>query len=179
MRIDANRIRNGSMIEYNDTILLVIEFKMNQDSITVKAKDFLKKEIVRHEFSLSDSFELVRFEQKEVEYSYEEEGVYSFLDTQTYDLFTLTKEQLPDTFKYIREGDACKLRFYKGRVMDVEGPTFVELKVTGFASSVKGLKAGEKMAILETGAEIIVPSKVCVNEIIYIDTRTDQYLYTL
>lgn len=85
---------------------------------------------------------------------------------------------LPDSFKFVKEEMMCKLVSYKGKVFNVEPPTFVELEVTDTDPGFAGNTATNtlKPATLETGAEIKVPLFIDRGDVIKIDTRTGEYL---
>jgi elongation factor P len=62
--------------------------------------------------------------------------------------------------------------------MEVELPNSIVLEVTQTDPGVKGDTAtgGTKPAILETGAQVMVPLFISIGERIKVDTRTDAYL---
>ena len=66
----------------------------------------------------------------------------------------------------------------KDKVLEVELPISITLKVTETDPGVKGDTAsgGTKPAILETGAQVMVPLFISVGEMIKVDTRNDSYL---
>ena len=70
------------------------------------------------------------------------------------------------------------IQFYNGAAFSVEAPNFVELEVTETDPNFKGDTAtgGNKPAILETGARIMVPMFVNVGDRIRVDTRTQEYM---
>ena len=72
----------------------------------------------------------------------------------------------------------CKIISYKGTVLGVEPPTFVELQVTSTEPGFAGNTATNtlKPATLETGAEIKVPLFINEGDVLKIDTRTGEYL---
>lgn len=67
---------------------------------------------------------------------------------------------------------------WQDQVLEVELPNSVVLEVTQTDPGVKGDTAtgGTKPAIVETGAQVMVPLFISVGEKIKIDTRTDTYL---
>ena len=67
---------------------------------------------------------------------------------------------------------------WNDKVLEVELPISVSLKVTQTDPGVKGDTAsgGTKPAILETGAQVMVPLFISVGEMIRVDTRNDSYL---
>lgn len=100
------------------------------------------------------------------------------MDMETYDMIPVSKDSLPDNFKFVKEEMMCKLLSYKGKVFSVEPPMFVELKITHSEPGVRGNTAQgtTKPATLETGATIKVPLFINEGEVIRIDTRTGEYL---
>ena len=117
-------------------------------------------------------------ERKDMEYSYEDGGLYYFMDTETWEQIPISADILGDSFKFVKENMVCKILSYKGNVFGVEPPNFVELKVTKTDPGFKGDTAtnATKPATLETGAEIKVPLFIDVGEVIQIDTRTGEYM---
>lgn len=129
-------------------------------------------------FNPTDKFEPAMVERKSMQYLYNDGEFYHFMDNETFEQAPLTYEQVEDAIKFIRENDTVTIRFYKGNVIDVEAPNFVELEVIEAEPSVKGNSASNitKKAVVETGAEVNVPLFVNVGDTIKIDTRTGEYL---
>ena len=70
------------------------------------------------------------------------------------------------------------IKFFKGEPFSVEAPNFVELTVAETEPGFKGdtATAGNKPAILETGAKVMVPLFIREGEKIRVDTRTGEYM---
>jgi elongation factor P len=100
------------------------------------------------------------------------------MDQETYEQIPLNHSQVEDALRYVKENSMAKIRFFKGEAFSVEPPNFVELKVVDTEPGFKGdtATAGTKPATLETGAVISVPLFVNVDEVVRIDTRTDEYM---
>ena len=113
-----------------------------------------------------------------MEYSYEDGGLYYFMDPESYEMIPVDSSNLSDNFKFVKENMTCKILSYKGNVFGVEPPTFVTLQVPktdpGFAGNTA--TNATKPATVETGAEIKVPLFIDEGEMINIDTRTGEYL---
>jgi elongation factor P len=100
------------------------------------------------------------------------------MDNETFEQVALTKDQIGDTLKFVKENEVCKLCSYKGSVFSVEPPLFVELEITDTEPGFKGNTAtgATKPAIVETGAQIAVPLFVNQGDRVRIDTRTGEYM---
>ncbi|PKU74478.1 hypothetical protein MA16_Dca003681 [Dendrobium catenatum] len=98
--------------------------------------------------------------------------------TATYEETRLSDAEVGDKMKWLKEGTACNLLFWNGRVIDFELPITVKLTVTDVDPGLRGdtAQGGSKPATLETGAVVNVPLFVERGEEIMIDTRTGQYM---
>ena len=96
-----------------------------------------------------------------------ESGDYVFMDMTSFEETRLTSEQIGKGAKYLKEGMEVNVIFYNGKVLEVELPISITLKVTE-TDPVKGDTAsgGTKPAILETGAQVMVPLFISVGEMI-------------
>ena len=96
----------------------------------------------------------------------------------TYDQITLSPEVLSDATKYLVEDMEIQLEVFEGKIMGIELPKSVVLKVVDTPPSFKGdtVSGGGKPATLETGLVVTVPVFVEPGEEIVVDTRTGLYL---
>ena len=113
-----------------------------------------------------------------LQHTYVESGDYVFMDMTSFEETRLTSEQIGKGAKYLKEGMEVNVIFHNGKVLEVELPISITLKVTETDPGVKGDTAsgGTKPAILETGAQVMVPLFISVGEMIKVDTRNDSYL---
>ena len=113
-----------------------------------------------------------------MQYLYGDDDFYNFMDVETYDQISLTKDAVGDALKFVKENEMCKICSHNGNVFAVEPPLFVELEITDTEPGFKGDTAtgATKPAIVETGAKVMVPLFVEIGNVIKIDTRTGEYL---
>ena len=181
--VSAGDFRNGVTFEMEGNVLQIIEFqhvKPGKGAAFVRAKvrNVITGSVVERTFNPNDKFPTAYVERKDMEYSYNDGGLYYFMDPESYDLIPINESDLPDSFKFVKENMTCKILSYKGNVFGVEPPNFVELQVTKTDPGFKGDTATNttKPATLETGAEVKVPLFIDEGEMIQIDTRTGEYL---
>ncbi len=181
--VTAGDFRNGVTFEMEGNVYQIIEFqhvKPGKGAAFVRAKirNVIAGSVVERTFNPNDKFPTAFVERKEMEYSYSDEGLYYFMDPETYELVPINQSELGDNFKFVKENMVCKVLSYKGKVFGVEPPTFVELEVTKTDPGFKGDTAtnATKPATLETGAEIRVPLFIDEGDMIRIDTRTGEYM---
>ncbi|MCI7334814.1 MAG: elongation factor P [Oscillospiraceae bacterium] len=181
--VSAGDFRNGVTFEMEGNVLQIIEFqhvKPGKGAAFVRAKvrNVITGAVVERTFNPNDKFPTAYVERKDMEYSYNDGGLYYFMDPESYELIPINESDLPDSFKFVKENMTCKILSYKGNVFGVEPPNFVELQVTKTDPGFKGDTATNttKPATLETGAEVKVPLFIDEGEMIQIDTRTGEYL---
>ena len=181
--VSAGDFRNGVTFEMEGNVLQIIEFqhvKPGKGAAFVRAKvrNVITGSVVERTFNPNDKFPTAFVERKDMEYSYNDGGLYYFMDPESYELIPINESDLPDSFKFVKENMTCKILSYKGNVFGVEPPNFVELQVTKTDPGFKGDTATNttKLATLETGAEVKVPLFIDEGEMIQIDTRTGEYL---
>ena len=100
------------------------------------------------------------------------------MDTETFDQLPLNHDKVEEAIQYITENMNVTIKFFKGEPFSVEAPNFVELTVAETEPGFKGdtATAGNKPAILETGAKVMVPLFISEGEKIRVDTRTGEYM---
>ena len=100
------------------------------------------------------------------------------MDMETYDQLAVNADVVGDSLKFVKENETVKVISHQGNVFAIEPPITVELRVTETEPGVKGDTAtgATKPAIVETGAQIMVPLFVNQDDVLKIDTRTGEYL---
>ncbi len=181
--ISANDFRKGITFEIDGQPYVVVDFqhvKPGKGAAFVRTtyRNIITGATREEAFNPSDRFNRARIEKKNMQYLYNDGANYIFMDNETYEQLELSNEQVQDVMMYVRENDSVDVRFYDGRVIDVEAPNFVELEIVEAEPGVRGDSASNitKKATLETGAVVNVPLFVNVGDTVKVDTRTGEYL---
>jgi len=181
--ISSNDFRTGTTIELDGQVWRVVEFlhvKPGKGSafVRTKLKSVQSGNVVEKTFRAGESVQQAILEKSNLQHTYVESGDYVFMDMTSFEETRLTSEQIGKGAKYLKEGMEVNVIFHNGKVLEVELPISITLKVTETDPGVKGDTAsgGTKPAILETGAQVMVPLFISVGEMIKVDTRNDSYL---
>ncbi|NMA06210.1 MAG: elongation factor P [Ruminococcaceae bacterium] len=181
--ISAGDFRNGVTFEEDGNVYQIIEFQHVKPGkgaafVRTKIKNVMTGSVTEKTYSPSEKFESAYIERREMGYSYNDSGLYYFMDNETYEMIPISESDLPENFRFIKENMNVKVLSYKGNVFGLELPMFVELTVIETEPGFKGNTATNtlKPAILETGAEVRVPLFIEEGEKIRIDTRTGEYM---
>lgn len=181
--ISAGDFRNGITFEFEGNVYQVVEFQHVKPGkgaafVRTKMKNVITGAVVERSFNPTEKVEKAHIERKDMEYLYEDSGLYYFMDQETYEQMPLSEDQLGDALKFVKENMVVTILSYKGSVFSVEPPNFVELKVIETEPGIKGNTASNvtKPAKVETGATITVPMFINEGDMIKIDTRTSEYM---
>ena len=181
--VSAGDFKNGLTIEYENSVYQIIEFQHVKPGkgaafVRTKLKNVISGGVVETAFRPTDRLENAIIDRKAMQYLYSDGDMFYFMDNETYEQIALNSDQIGDALKFVKENEECRICSYKGSVFSVEPPLFVELEITDTEPGFKGNTAtgASKPAIVETGAQVMVPLFVNTGERIKIDTRTGEYL---
>ncbi len=181
--ISAGDFRNGITIELDSNVFQIIEFQHVKPGkgaafVRTKLKNIKSGGVVEKTFRPTEKCPQARIDRKEMQYLYSDGDMFNFMDVETYDQISLTREEIGDSLKFVKENEMVKMLSHNGSVFAIEPPLFVELEVTETEPGFKGDTAtgASKPATVETGATVSVPLFVEIGDKIKIDTRTSEYL---
>ena len=181
--ISAGDFRNGITFEMDGNVFSIIEFqhvKPGKGAAFVRAKirNVISGAVTERTFNPNDKYPTAFIERKDMEYLYSDGDLYYFMDNETYDQIPVSKDTVGDSLKFVKENEEVTVVSYQNNPFSIEPPLTVELQITESEPGVKGNTAtgATKPAILETGAQVMVPLFVEQGEVIKIDTRTGEYL---
>jgi len=175
--------KNGRAIVVDGQVHLILWFQHHKPGkggamMRTKLKNLATGSIVEKTFRAGTKFEAVRLIKKKMEYLYREGENLVFMDNKTYEQITLKASQIGKGISFLKENTRVELLTCKGKILGLELPITVSLRVTHTEPGLKGNRAtsGTKPATLETGAIIQVPLFINTGDVIKIDTRTGEYL---
>jgi elongation factor P len=181
--INVSELRKGVNIELDGQLMSVIEFehiKMGRGGalVRLKVRNLRSGAIFERTFSASEKFRRIYMDHRKAQYSYSEDELYHFMDTETFEDIPVAGRTIGDDVKWLKENINVELLTYDNEVIAVELPISVEYTITQTDPGFKGDTAsgGTKPAILETGAKVNVPLFVNQGDVIRVDTRDGSYL---
>ena len=181
--VSAGDFRNGVTLEMDGNIYQIIEFQHVKPGkgaafVRTKLKNIINGGVVEKTFRPTEKFENAHIDRKEMQYLYNDGDLYYFMDTETFDQIAVNADTVGDSLKFVKENENVKVSSYQGEVFAIEPPLNVELVITETEPGFKGdtAQGATKPAIVETGAQVMVPLFVEQDDKIKIDTRTGEYL---
>lgn len=181
--ITAGDFKNGVTIEYDGNVYQIIEFQHVKPGkgaafVRTKLKNIVNGGVIEKSFRPTEKFDMAHISRVNMQYLYNDGDLYYFMDVETYEQIAVSKEDVGDSLKFVKENEEVKICSYKGNVFAIEPPLNVELEITETEPGFKGDTAtgATKPAVVETGTTVYVPLFVEQGDKIKIDTRTGDYL---
>ncbi|HEX8938853.1 MAG TPA: elongation factor P [Candidatus Limnocylindrales bacterium] len=180
--ISTGELRKGVVIELDNDLWQILDYhhiKMGRGSaqVRIKLRNVRKGSIVDRSFQAGDRWPRAQLDRRQVQFLYRDGDDFHFMETDSYEQFMLTAEQLGDAVQYLKDGMTLDRTSYQGETIGVELPVTVDLVVAetepGFAGDTQ--TGARKPATTETGLVVQVPIFVGAGDTIRIDTRTGEY----
>ena len=181
--VTTNDIRVGMKVEVEKEpyLILINEFVKpgkGQAFNRIKMKNMINSRVIERTYKSGEKLDLADVEERQMRFVYKEADGAVFMDEKTFDQISIANDVIGDNQQWLMEETVFQVVFYKGAVIEITPPTFMEMLITETAPGVRGDTSGRvlKPAITETGAKIQIPIFVEEGEKIKIDTRTCEYV---
>ena len=180
--ISTGDLKKGVVIQLDGEIWQILDYhhiKMGRGSaqVRIKLRNVKRGQTVERSFQAGEKWPRAYLENRQVQYLYGDGNDFNFMDTSSYEQFSMTRDQLGDAAQYLVEGMMVDRTSYEGETIGVELPVTVDLRVTGTEPGFAGDTASgaRKPATTESGLVVQVPLFVQIGDTIRIDTRTGDY----
>jgi elongation factor P len=183
-QISTNEFRAGVKLEIEGQPYLVISNEFvkpgkGQAFNRVRLKNLLTSRVMDRTFKSGDKAEIADVVETEMRMLYREQDGVVMMDEKTFDQVTIKHDRIDDVDQWLLEDRLYSVLIYKGEVVSLQPPTFMELKITKTDPGDRGNTASGRVlkpAELESGAKIQIPIFVSEGEIVKVDTRTGEYV---
>ncbi|MDB5160697.1 MAG: elongation factor [Candidatus Saccharibacteria bacterium] len=182
MALSITNLKKGTIFQLDGMPYRVVEYSQKVmgrggSIVNVRIKSLLDGKVLEKTFKGNEQLDSADVVSRSVQYLYSDDNNFYFMDTDNYEQFSLPADEMEDKSSYMKEGDQVSALLFDGRVIGVELPKNVPLKVTYTENAVKGdtSSAITKDATLETGLVTKVPSFIKQDDLISVDTSTGAY----
>ena len=180
--ININDIKNGMTVIVDGNICQILEFLHVKPGkgpafVRIKLKNLRTGSTVEQTFNTNIKLEKAMVEKVPMQFLYENNGSYNFMNMETYEQIELTKDSLGDDAKYLKEGISVDISSYNGEILGIGLPEKIEYEVANTEPAVKGNTAtnATKEAVLENGLTVKVPLFISNGETIVVSTKDGKY----
>ena len=181
--INVNDLKVGMTIMYENNIYSVMDTQHVKPGkgaafVQAKLKNLRSGAIIENRFNSSDKVEPARIEKKPMQFLYQMNDVYYFMDMNTYEQVEINKSQIGSDSELLKENLTVDIMFFEGEMLGMNLPDKIELKVTHTEPAVKGNTTSSAMkdATLETGKVIKVPLFIEQDEVILVSSKDGKYV---
>jgi elongation factor P len=182
MSLSITELKKGTIFEFEGQPYRVVEYSQKVmgrggSIVNVRIKSLVDGKVLEKTFKGSEQLSTADVDQQTVQYLYNDEHAYFFMNEQSFEQFSVPLAAVGDSGKYLKEGDKVDIQLFAGNPIGVVLPKNVPLKVTYTEDAIKGdtSSAITKEATLETGIVVKVPAFIKVGDVLSIDTSTGAY----
>lgn len=145
--------------------------------VNVRIKSLIDGKVLDKTFKGNEPIEPADVSYQNIQYLYKDENSLHFMDNDTYEQIEVNKDMIGDNVGYLKDGDTVKVQTFDGRVINLELPKNVYLKVVYTEDVVRGDTTSNvyKDAKVETGIIIKVPAFIKQGDEISVSTEDGSY----
>tara|TARA_B100000035_G_scaffold160618_1_gene136892 strand:- start:124 stop:684 length:561 start_codon:yes stop_codon:yes gene_type:complete len=183
MKINANEIRVGMLLEYKDDLWQVLKTQHVKPGkggafAQIEMKSVNKSTKLNERFRSSETVEKASVEENNFNYLYEDERSYFFMNPKSFEQIEVKKHVVGDKGKLLTENLEVKVSFYNENAISVDLPNQVSCKIKSTDAALKGqtVSSSYKPAILDNGLNIQVPPFIESGDEVIVDTRNLEYI---
>jgi elongation factor P len=181
--VNTNQFKNGMHIELDGAPWRIVEFQHVKPGkggafVRTKLKALDSGAVVDRTFRAGEKFSRVHTETKNVQYLYDDGGDVHFMDSESFEQFSVPHADLEDALPFMQPNATVQVLVVDGKPSTVQLPMSVELAVVETEPGVKGDTVSNvtKPATLETGAVVQVPLFVNVGDRLKVDPHERRYI---
>ncbi len=181
--INARQVKSGRVINLGGKFYEVISYQHVKPGkgpayMRMKLKSMKDQTIIEKTFRSEEKLKLGFIEQKKLVFLYNDDKTYFFMDAESYEQISVAIDKVTSLKGLIKEGQLVSVRACETKIISIELPNFISLKVVSTEGGTKGdtVKAANKNVQLETGMTLSVPLFIRVGDLIKIDTRSRKYI---
>lgn len=179
----VTELRSGTAFKDSQGIWEVVSYrhtKMARGSATIRVKveNLRTGAIIEKTFTSGQKVEEALIVKKKGQYLYSDKETIVFMDSNTFEQFSLPNKVVAEKGKFLKEGETYELSVVDDEVLGVEIPKLIVLSVSETGPGVKGdsVSSVTKDAVLENGLKVKVPLFISIGDKLKIDTRNGEYV---
>lgn len=186
MVLKTSNLKKGQIVKINDQPYQVKHIDVQTPSARgantlykIRFSAILSGQNLDQTLKGADAFEEMELERRPVSFLFSDKTFYTFMDTENFEQFTLSKESIESQIQWIGEGlEGITALLLNGEILTIELPSSVVIEIVETVPVIKGATVTNrnKPAVLANGCTVLVPEHLAVGEMIRINTETGKYL---
>ena len=108
--VSAGDFRNGVTFDMDGSVFQIIEFQHVKPGkgaafVRTKIRNVITGAVLERTFNPNEKYPSAFVERKDMQYLYNDSGLYYFMDQETYEQIPINQEQIGDAFKFVKENE--------------------------------------------------------------------------
>lgn len=183
MKIQANTMRPGMVIEHQGKQWTVLKTDLLQPGkggafIQVEMRDIASGNKSNDRWRTQETVEKLEVRERDSQYLFQDGDLYTFMDTETFEQFSLSAGDLGDAAPFLQDGMAVTTNTIEDKPVGITLPANITLEVTEADAVVKGQTASSsyKPGVLENGVKVMIPPFIEAGTRIVVNTADGTYV---
>lgn len=183
MKVDANTVRKGHVLEYNNKLWVVLKSEImipgkGAAVVQIEMRDVRSGTKTNERFRTQETVERVQLMDHEMQFLFSSGDEYTFMDQESFEQYIVTADVIGDQKVFLQENMICNVQTYEGSPLSVELPQTVTLELIEADPVVKGQTASSsyKPAKLSNGVRIMVPPFIEAGTRVVVNTSDGSYV---
>ncbi|MDD3647820.1 MAG: elongation factor P [Candidatus Dojkabacteria bacterium] len=178
----STQLKKGAVFKDGNQVYVVLDYKHIKKGrglavVRIKVKNVEGGAIVEKTFSSNEKVESVDLIHRSAQFLYSDAEYCYFMDSRDYSQFQVEKENIDWQKNFLIDGGRADVLWLGEKVVGVDIPKKVSIKVKYTEPAVAGNTAGSayKEAELETGYKIQVPLFIKIGDVVQVNTERGTY----
>ena len=183
MKVDANTVRKGHVLEHNGKLWVVIKSELmipgkGNAIAQIEMRDVRTGIKTNERFRTQEAVERVQLSDHEMQFLFASDDTFTFMDQETFEQYVVDKDLIGDAAVYLQDGMVCNVQTYEGKPLSVVLPASVVLEIVEADPVIKGqtVSASYKPAKLSNGVRILVPPFIEAGTRVVVNTSDNSYI---
>lgn len=182
MTISSSEIRRNMTIILDDDVYQILDWQHRQapkapPTLTLKVRQITTGNVYERKLQGNQKLTRAEVETPTVQYLYPDGDMHNFMNTKTFEQFSISEDILGDSLKYILEGDTIEVTMYKGLPLSVEVAPTVTLEIGETEVGLRGdtQSGATKPATTTTGLTLQVPLFISTGDRVLVNSASGEY----
>jgi elongation factor P len=184
--LKASNLKKGSVVAINQQIYMVKHIDVKTPSARgaltlykVRLMNVQNGQKLDQSFKGNDMLEDVELSRRPVQYIFKEGSLYTFMDSEDYNQYTLGEETIEDQSVWLTDNlEGITALLNDGSIISIELPQSIHLDITDTSPAIKGatVTGRTKSATLSNGVVVQVPEYMETGERVKVNTETGKFM---
>jgi elongation factor P len=183
VKVIASSIRKGNVLEIDGKLCAVMKADNIHPGKGTPVTHLEMRRIadgvkITERYRTTEQVEKAFMEERTLNFLYEDETAFHFMDNETYDQFEVSKDVVAEQSVYLQENMPCQVSLHENIPVSIELPQRVTMTIAEADPVVKGQTASSsyKPAVTENGLKVMVPPYIASGERIVVRTEDGEFV---